>query len=318
MGRYLIRRTLVSIITLVAISIVVFTILAIAPGDPLAEFATNPNVSPETRARLREQLGIDDPVHIQYTKWANQYIRGNWGESFSTKSDVKDYVMGRVPVTLAVVGSAYLIGVLIAVPVGVISALKQYSLFDQFATTFAFLGFSIPTFFSGLLLIVIFGVRLQGTPFELPFVFDSQVEGLWPNVKQSIMPVTVLGLAGAAGLTRFVRASMLETLGQDYVRTARAKGLREQTVVLFHAMRNALIPVVTIIALQVPEILGGAIITEQIFRVPGIGSALVMGVLSADTPVVMAITFGVAILVVLFSVIADILYAVLDPRIKYT
>jgi peptide/nickel transport system permease protein len=151
----------------------------------------------------------------------------------------------------------------------------------------------------------------------LPFVYDAKVEGIWPNIKQSIMPITVLGLAGSAQLTRFVRASMLETISQDYVRTARAKGLREQTVVLFHAMRNALIPIVTIIALQIPDIFGGAIITEQIFRVPGIGRALIDGIGGKDVPVVMAITFGIAILVVLFSVIADVLYAVLDPRIRY-
>ena len=152
----------------------------------------------------------------------------------------------------------------------------------------------------------------------LPFVFDSQVEGFWPNLKQSIMPITVLGLAGAAQLTRFVRASMLETIGQDYVRTARAKGLREQTVVVLHAMRNALIPVVTIIAIQIPEILGGAIITEQIFRIPGIGSLLITSLNTKDTPVLMAIVFTYSVMVVLFTLIADVLYGILDPRIKYS
>jgi peptide/nickel transport system permease protein len=223
-------------------------------------------------------------------------------------------VLWRLPVTLAIVGSAFLLGILVAIPIGVLSAVKQYSLFDQLSTTFAFLGFSIPTFFSGILLIIIFSVKLGW----LPFVFDSEVHGFWPNLKQSIMPITVLGLAGAAQLTRFVRASMLETISQDYVRTARAKGLREQTVIILHAMRNALIPVVTIIALQIPEIFGGAIITEQIFRVPGVGRALIDGIEGKDVPVVMGITFGIAVLVVIFNVVADILYAVLDPRIRYT
>lgn len=317
MGRYLIRRGLVSVVTIMAISVVIFGILALAPGDPLGEFATNPNVPPERRAEIRRNLGLDDPIPVQYGKWASQYLQGDWGTSFSTKTGVREYVLGRIPVTLGVIGSAFLLGVLVAIPIGVISAFKQYSLFDQFATTFAFLGFSIPTFFSGIVLIYIFGIRLQDTPFGLPFVFDRQ-GSFWDNVQQSIMPVLVLGLAGAAALTRFVRASMLETLNQDYVRTARAKGLREQTVLIAHAMRNALIPVITIIALQIPEILGGAVITEQIFRVPGIGSALISAILAADTPVVMAITFGVAILVVLFNVIADVLYAALDPRIKLT
>jgi len=317
LGRYLIRRGLVSAATIIAISVVIFSILAVAPGDPLGEFATNPSVPPERRAELRASLGLDDPVPVQYWNWAKLYAQGDWGESFSTKTGVREYVLGRVPVTLAVIGTAFLLGILIAIPVGVISAFKQYSLFDQFATTFAFLGFSIPTFFSGIVLIYIFGIKLQNTPFGLPFVFDRQ-DPFWANVRQSIMPVMVLGLAGSAGLTRFVRASMLEVLSQDYVRTARAKGLREQTVVIAHAMRNALIPVITIVALQIPEIFGGAIITEKIFSVPGIGNALISAILSNDTPVVMAITFGVAVLVVLFNVIADLLYAGLDPRIKLT
>ncbi len=314
MGRYLIRRSLISVVSLIAISMVIFTILAVAPGDPLSGFATNPNVPPELRARIRAQMGLDDPILIQYSKWAWSYAQGDWGQSYSSKLPVREYIFNRIPVTIAIVGSAFLLGILIAIPVGVMSAIKQYSLFDQFATTFAFLGFSIPTFASGILLIIVFSVKLDW----LPFVFDSDVDGFWPNVKQSIMPITVLGLAGAAQLTRFVRASMLETISQDYVRTARAKGLREQTVIILHAMRNALIPVVTIIALQIPEILGGAIITEQIFRIPGIGRALIDGIGSKDVPVVMAITFGIAILVVIFNVIADVLYAVLDPRIRYT
>jgi peptide/nickel transport system permease protein len=265
------------------------------------------------RERVRKKLGLDQPVQVQYVKWATSYAQGDWMHSYASNLPVREYVFRRLPVTLAIVGSAFVVGILIAIPVGVMSAIKQYSLFDQVATTFAFLGFSIPTFFSGILLIIIFSAKLHW----LPFVFDSQVTGFWPNVKQSIMPIAVLGLAGAAQLTRFVRASMLETISQDYVRTARAKGLREQTVITLHAMRNALIPVVTIIALQIPEIFGGAIITEQIFRIPGIGRALIDGIYGKDVPVVMAITFGIAILVVVFNVVADVLYAVLDPRIRY-
>ena len=314
MGRYLIRRGIVSVISLIAISMVVFGILAIAPGDPLSGFASNPNVPPELRQRIRQQMGLDDPIPVQYAKWATSYVRGDWMQSYTSKMPVRDYIFGRLPVTLKILGSAFLLGILIAIPVGVISALKQYSLFDQFATTFAFLGFSIPTFFSGILFILLFSVKLGW----LPFVYDSTVQGFIPNLKQSIMPIMVLGLAGAASLTRYVRASMLETISQDYVRTARAKGLREQTVVILHAMRNAMIPVVTIIALQIPEIFGGAVVTEQIFRIPGIGRALIDGIGSKDTPVVMAITFGFAVLVVIFNVFADVLYALLDPRIRYS
>lgn len=313
MGRYLIRRVLISIVTLVTISVVIFSILALAPGDPLAGFATNPNVPPELRQRLRAQMGIDDPIPVQYTRWATQYVQGNWGVSYTTRSDARDYIFGRLPVTLQIVGGAYLVSLMIAIPVGVISALKQYSIFDQVATTFAFLGFSLPTFFTGILLIVIFSVKLGW----LPFIYDGTVQGFWPNFKQSIMPIVVLALAGSASLTRFVRASMLEVTSQDYVRTARAKGLKERSVIVLHAMRNAMIPVVTIIALEMPVIVGGAVITEQIFRVPGIGSALVQGIYEKDVPVVMAISFGFAILVVIFNVIADVLYAWLDPRIQY-
>lgn len=317
MGRYLIRRTIQSIFTLAAISIVIFGILSLAPGDPLGEFATNPNISPALQAQIRESRGLDDPVHVQYVLWAKAWVTGDWGASFSGGSDVKDYVFGRIPVTIAVIGSSFIIGLLIAIPIGVLSAVKQYTAFDQAATTFAFLGFSIPTFFSGIVLIYVFSVQLHDTPFALPFVFNSQVDDVWGNVKQAILPVAVLALFNAAGLMRFVRASMLETLNQDYVRTARAKGLRERFVILAHAMRNALIPVVTIIALQIPGVFGGAIITETIFRIPGIGSALITAIQNADTPVVMAITFGVAVLVVLFNIVADVLYALLDPRIAY-
>ena len=312
MGRYLIRRLLVSVVSLIAISMVVYGILALAPGDPLAGFATNPNVPPELRQRIRASMGLDDPIPVQYARWASAYVQGDWMVSYTAKVPVRDYVLGRIPVTLAITGSAFLISILVAVPIGVISAIKQYSLFDQAATTFAFLGFSLPTFFSGILMILLFSVTLGW----FDFVYDSRVSGFWPNVKQSIMPIAVLGLAGAAQLTRFVRASMLEIISQDFVRTARAKGLREAVVVRGHAMRNAMIPVVTILALQIPELFGGAIITEQIFRVPGIGRALIDGIYSKDVPVVMAITFGIAILVVVFNVVADILYAVLDPRIR--
>jgi peptide/nickel transport system permease protein len=314
MGRYLIRRGLISIVTLIAISMIVYSILYLAPGDPLGGLATNPNVSPEVREQIRESWGLNDPLYVQYFKWAKSYfIDFDWGQSLTSRIPVKEYVFDRLGVTLSIVGTAYLLGVMIAIPVGVMSALKQYSWFDNVATTFAFIGFSIPTFFSGLLLILLFSVQLDW----LPFVYDSTATG-WTRVTQAIMPITVLALFGSAQLTRFVRASMLETINQDFVRTARAKGLKEKWVVFRHIMRNAMIPVITIIALQLPAVVGGAVITEQIFRIPGIGRALIDGINSKDVPVVMAITFGVSILVVLFNVLADILYALLDPRIKYS
>lgn len=315
MGRYLIRRGIISIVTLVAISAIIYSILFLAPGDPLGELAANPNVSPEVRQRIRESYGLDDPLYIQYFKWAKSYfLEFDWGTSFTSRMPVKDYLLDRIGVSLSISGSAFILGLMIAIPVGVVSAVKQYSAFDNLATTFAFIGYSIPTFFSGLLLILLFSVKLGW----LPFIYNANVDSLWGIVKQSIMPVTVLALFSSAQLTRYMRSSMLETINQDYVRTARAKGLREQIVIIGHAMRNAMIPVVTIIALQIPGVIGGAIITEQIFLIPGIGSALIRAMQSKDIPVVMAITFGIAVLVVLFNVIADILYAMMDPRIKYS
>ena len=315
MGRYLIRRGIISIITLIAISMIIYSILFLAPGDPLGELAANPNVSPEVRQRIRESYGLDDPLYVQYFKWAQAYfLQFDWGTSFTSRIPVKDYLLDRVGVTLSISGTAFLLGLMIAIPVGVISAVKQYSAFDNIATTFAFIGYSIPTFFSGLLLILLFSVKLGW----LPFIYNADVQSFWGVVKQSIMPVTVLALFSSAQLTRYMRSSMLETINQDYIRTARAKGLKERAVLVFHAMRNAMIPVVTIIALQLPGVIGGAIITEQIFLVPGIGSALIRAMQSKDIPVVMAITFGISVLVVLFNVIADILYAMMDPRIKYS
>lgn len=315
MGRYLIRRGIISIITLIAISAIIYSILFMAPGDPLGELAANPNVSPEVRQRIRESYGLDDPLYIQYFKWAQSYfLEFDWGTSFTSRMPVKDYLMDRIGVSISISGTAFLLGIMIAIPVGVLSAVKQYSAFDNIATTFAFIGYSIPTFFSGLLLILLFSVKLGW----LPFIYNADVQSFWGIVKQSIMPVTVLALFSSAQLTRYMRSSMLETINQDYVRTARAKGLRERAVLIFHAMRNAMIPVVTIIALQIPSVIGGAIITEQIFLIPGIGSALIRAMQSKDIPVVMAITFGISVLVVLFNVIADILYALMDPRIKYS
>lgn len=313
-GRYLVRRFIISIITLIAISMIIYSILFLAPGDPLGELAANPNVSAEVRQRIRESYGLDDPLYIQYFKWAKSYFLDfDWGTSFTSRVPVKDYLMDRIGVSLSISGTAFLLGIAIAIPVGVLSAVKQYSWFDNLATTFAFIGFSIPTFFSGLLLILLFSVKLGW----LPFIYNSNVSGVWPLLKQSIMPITVLALFTSAQLTRYVRASMLETINQDYIRTARAKGLKEQAVIVLHGMRNAMIPVITIIALQVPGVIGGAVITEQIFLIPGIGSALIKALTSKDIPVVMAITFGIAVAVVLFNIVADILYAIMDPRIKF-
>jgi peptide/nickel transport system permease protein len=309
---------LLAIPTLLLISFVLFAILSLAPGDPLSQFAANPAVPPEVRDNIRRSLGLDQPWPIRYVKWLFAVSHGDWGFSFGSRIPVWDLLRLRIPSTLAVVGVAYLVALSIALPIGILSAVKQYSIFDHVATTFAFIGFSVPTFFTGLLLIIIFSVKLN----MLPFIYDSTLQvkdlaSLGEQVRQSIMPIMVLGLFQTAILVRYTRASMLENLPQDYVRTARAKGLANITVINRHVVRNSLIPVVTLIALSAPTVFSGALITEQIFRVPGIGSLLITSIQNNDIPVIMAITFTFSILVVLFNLAADLLYGVLDPRIRY-
>ena len=318
MSRYVTRRILLAIPTLLLISFVLFAILSLAPGDPLSQFAANPAVPPEVRENIRRSLGLDQPWPVRYVKWLIALAHGDWGFSFGSRIPVWDLIKLRIPSTLEVVGIAYLVSLLIAIPIGILSAVKQYSIFDHISTTFAFMGFSVPTFFTGLMLIIIFSVKLQW----LPFIFDSTLQvrdlsSLGAQIRQSIMPIAVLALFNTAVLVRYTRASMLENLPQDYVRTARAKGVAEYSVINRHVVRNSLIPVVTLIALTAPTVFSGALITEQIFRVPGIGSLLITSIQNNDIPVIMAITFTFSILVVVFNLIADLLYGVLDPRIRY-
>ncbi|MGF1490582.1 MAG: ABC transporter permease [Prochloraceae cyanobacterium] len=318
MNRYFLKRVLVAIPTLIAISVVIFVILALAPGDPMSEFASNPSLTAEVRENIRKTFGLDQPIYIRYFKWAIAFISGDMGYSFRSRSPVFDLILERLPTTLWVVGLAYLFAVLIAFPLGIISALKRYSAIDWLVTTFSFIGISIPTFFTGLLFIIIFSVELNW----FPAIYRSTLQVTdWNSfilqIKQSIMPICVLALFYGAQLVRFIRSSVTEELSQDYVRTAYAKGLDDFTVVKDHILRNALIPVVTLIALDVPTIFTGALITEQVFTVPGIGSLLISSITSNDTPVVMAITFIYAILIVIFNLVADLAYGILDPRVKY-
>ncbi|GJD99872.1 ABC transporter permease [Methylobacterium isbiliense] len=318
MGAYLLRRLLIAIPSLLGISLILFTVLALAPGDPFGELATNPNVPPEVRAALRAKYGLDDPLLMRYLHWLTAMLQGDWGFSFASRIDVDDLILQRLPTTLFVVGSSQVLALLVAVPVGILAALRPYSLLDQVANTLAFVGFSLPTFFTGLLFILVFSLKLDW----LPFVYNADVAATgwrwyWEHLRQAIMPIAVLGLFQAASYTRYVRAAVLDVARLDYVTTARAKGLGEGAVTLRHIARNAMIPVVTLVALQIPAVFGGAIVTEQIFRVPGIGSLLINAMLANDTPVVMAVTFVFACLVVLFNLVADLLYGWLDPRISF-
>ena len=319
MSKYVIRRLLILVPVLMGISLILFTILALAPGDPFEELATNPNVPPEVRANLRAKFGLDDPVAVRYLRWVTAMLKGDWGFSFVSRVDVDELILQRLPVSLFVLGSALILSILVALPIGTLSALRPYSIFDQIATTFAFVGFSLPTFFTGLVFILVFSIWLDW----LPFIYRADIGGTgwrwyWEHLRQAAMPIAVLGLFQGATLTRFMRSAVLDVIRLDYVNTARAKGLSEKITIMKHVVRNALIPVVTLLALQVPGVFGGAIITEQIFRVPGIGSLLISSILANDTPVVMAITFVFTALVLISNLVADILYAWLDPRISYS
>lgn len=331
---FTIRRLLLAIPTLLFISFIIFLIVKLSPSDPTAGLPMT--IPPEVREQIRESLGVNDPLFFQYFKWLKlmmwdeplHLIQGWTGLevapdgpriiSYQTRSPVMELIMQRMPQTLWVVGTSYVVGILIALPIGIISAYKQYSVFDQVGTFISMVGFSVPTFFTGVLFIVIFAVNLGW----FPSVYNTTHEVTdWDSfvvqLKQIVMPVMVLGLFNASQISRYLRASMLDNLNQDYVRTARAKGLSEKTVVLVHVLKNSMIPVVTVIALNVPAVFGGAIITEQVFKVNGIGQLLIIAIQSGDVPVVQTVSFIFAVLIVLFSLIADILYGVLDPRIRY-
>ena len=336
MFTYTLRRLLFAIPTLLVISFIIFLILDLAPNDPTGNLPLT--IPPEVRETIRQQLGLGEPLPIRYFKWCQQFFVNEplnmieqlfnikigdsenrlRVQSWATRSPVVDLIIERTPQTLWVVGMAYVVGILIAIPIGVISAYKQYSWFDQLGTFFSMVGFSVPTFFTGLLMIVIFSVTLGW----LPSIYDTthkvtDLPSFWFQVKQMMMPTLVLAFFNASQISRFMRASMLDNLSQDYVRTARAKGLTEKVVLLVHVLRNSLIPVVTVLALGVPQVFGGAIITEQIFRVNGLGQLLIIAIQGADIPTVQTLTFIFAVLIVLFNLIADILYGILDPRIRY-
>ncbi|WP_088282701.1 ABC transporter permease [Ideonella sp. A 288] len=318
MGPYILRRLLLAVPSLLGISVVLYTVLALAPGDPFGEIALNPNVPAEVKLALRAKFGLDDPVWQRYFRWLAAMLQGDWGFSFISRVDVDTLILQRVPVTLAVIGASQLLALCIALPVGIYSAVKPYSLFDRLASLFAFVGFSLPTFFTGLLLILLFSIKLDW----LPFVYRADISATgwqwwWEHLRQSIMPVMVLGLFQGASWTRYVRSSMLDVVRLDHVTTARSKGLAERVVVMKHVVRNAMIPVVTLVALTMPQVFGGAIVTEQIFRIPGIGSLLIDAILRNDTPVIMAVTFVFSCLVIFFNLVADLLYGWLDPRISY-
>lgn len=331
---YTIRRLALSVPTLLFIALVIFLLLDLAPGDPMAQVPLT--VPPEVKQQMREALGLGEPVHVRFGKWLWQFFvvepmvladhllgtdraaDAHRVISWQTRSPVMDIVIQRMPQTLWVVGMAYAVGVLIALPIGIYSAYRQYSVFDQVGTFVTMVGYSVPPFFSGVLVIVVFSVQLGW----LPSIYDTTHRVVdWDSfvfqLRQMVMPVMVLALQTTAQISRFMRASVLDNLHQDYVRTARAKGLGEAVVVLVHVLRNSMIPVVTVIALGLPQVFGGAIITEQIFKVNGLGQLLITSIQANDLPMVQTVTFMLAVLIVLFNIVADLIYGLLDPRIRY-
>lgn len=315
MGIYLLRRIIQTIPLLIGITMISFLIMSLAPGGP-ASMQLDPNMTVEDRERTIQNLGLDKPLPIQYINWLKKVAVGDWGESYVRNMDVMELIMSRLPLTFLLMGVSFLIATAISIPFGVISATRQYSKTDYATTIIAFFGLATPNFWMGLMCIMLFSVTLGWLPAGGVATLNEPFS-IWDRITHLIMPALVLATADMAATTRYTRASMLEVIRQDFVRTARAKGLRNKVVIYKHALRNALIPVVTIWGLSLPSFFGGALITEKVFGWPGIGTLLVDSVFMRDYPVIMALTTIAAFLVVLGNLLADLLYAVLDPRIEY-
>jgi peptide/nickel transport system permease protein len=313
MIRYLLRRLLQSIILLFVVSVVIFAIVHSAPGGPA--ILLNPELDPALAEEFREQLGLDDPLPVQYGRWLGNVFQLNFGISFQHSIPVTTLIKQRFPASLLLAGTAMLIATTVALVLGTVSALRRYSIYDYGATLFAFLGLSIPGFWLGIMLIIIFAVQLGWLPSG--GMKSSDGGDLIDRLRHLILPAISLSSFAVAQLMRYTRSSMIEVLKNDYIRTARSKGLAEQVVIYRHAMKNALIPVITVIGVITPRLLGGAVITETVFTWPGMGRLAVDAARTRDFPLVMAITLFVAALVILSNLIADVCYGFLDPRIKF-
>lgn len=312
---YIIRRLLIAIPVLFGVTVFNFIIINMAPGNPVEMFL-DPNISPEQIELRKDQLGLNDPLWLQYFHWLGNMLQGNLGFSFSTYEPVSAIIIERLGPTFLLMTVSLVVGVVIAIPFGIMSATRQYSKLDYTTMGASFLGISIPNFFLGLGLIYIFALELQWLPTGGMMTLGGD-GNIIDRLEHLVLPVFVLSIYIAGKIIRYVRASMLDVLGQDYLRTARAKGLREFVVTNKHALRNALIPIITVIGLEVPLLLGGAVITEQIFQWPGMGQLTIQSIMSRDYPTLMAINFLAAVMVLTANLLTDIFYSVADPRIKY-
>ena len=322
MPEYIAKRLILMIPLLLGITIICFVVIHLAPGSPTdLQTDLNPQVSAEAKERLKAMYDLDKPLHVQYWLWLKKLALFDLGTSFSSDHrPVVDKVMERIPITIVINVLSLFMIIVIAIPIGVLSAVHRDSLFDKATTVFVFIGFAVPTFWLALLLMILFGVKLNWLPISglrsIGYGEVSFFAALFDMAKHLLLPVLLSAFGGLAGLSRYMRSNMLEVIKQDYITTARAKGLSERTVIYKHALRNALLPVITILGLSVPGLIGGSVIFETIFAIPGMGQLFYMSVMSRDYPVIMGILFIGAILTLLGNLIADISYAVADPRIR--
>jgi peptide/nickel transport system permease protein len=313
MTTFVLRRALGVVPLLAGVSMILFGLLQAIPGGPLAVYLNNPFITGRDLALLRHQFGLDQPVYVQYVRWFGAYAAGHWGVSYSSGQSVAGLIAGRLPATLLLMGTALVLALAFAVSAGAYSAVRQYSAFDYAITVFSFLGISMPVFWFGLMLQLVIAVHFRWLP-----VAGFGSGGGWADVaRHLVLPSVTLALFTAGRWSRFTRAGVLEVLGQDYIRTARAKGLPERRVVYRHALRNGLIPVVTIVALDLAALVSGAVVTETVFAWPGMGNLLIQSISSVDYPTLLAILMLSSFAIVVSNFIADVLYVVLDPRIVY-
>lgn len=321
MYTYFIRRLFQSIFTLLAISMILFGLISSVPGGFMSVYTERSDYSPEDLARIRAKLGLDDPVPVRYLKWLGNMLKGDWGNSISTKRPALEEIADRLPNTMLLMSIMLVTTLLVAVPLGILSAVKQYTWLDHISTTLAFAGQSLPVFWFGLLLIIIFAVTLKGAdgkpllPGSGMYTLGEEFS-LTDRIKHLILPVTMLTFVSAAGYMRYLRSSMLDVINEDYIRTARAKGAKERIVIYKHALRNAIIPLVTLVALDLPSLFGGALFTETIFAWPGVGRLYFNAALKTDYPLVMAVLMIESALIIGSNLLVDFVYAALDPRIR--
>jgi len=317
MGKYIVRRIAISIPTFLGITILVYFLSSLAPGSPLELLFNDANATGEVMKAQEARLGLDQPVYVQYLRWLGQLLKGNLGTSYRTGLPVWDSIAERIGPTLLITMSSLLLSIIIAIPLGVVSAYKPYSGWDYFSSGLSFIGAATPNFFAGLVLVFLFSVKVKFFPSS--GMYDTNIPHSFGNMfHHMILPTIVLSIQQVGGLIRQTRGSMLEVLQDDYVRTARAKGCLEKRVLFRHALRNALAPIVTMIGNMIPFLVGGAVVTEQLFSWPGLGSLMVLSINSRDYPVIMGITVFISMAVLVGNLIIDLLYGLLNPRIRYS